>query len=173
MPRIQTACLLISCCVFMTMASCGYRFSGSGESLPDINKLFINLLENRTTETGIEVLLTNDIKNEIIYRYGGTLSERNYAASVLSGSITGLRTWTVSRSGALTSLERRISITVDVKLKDAAGEIMRSATGVSASEVYEVVSGDQQATEDNKQNAIALISKQIAEAVFHRLTEDF
>jgi len=141
--------------------------------LPDINRLFISLFENRSTETGIDILLTDDLKNEFIHKYGGTLSEKEHAAAILSGSITGIRTWTVSRTGALTSQERRISITVDVKLKDAAGKTLRSATGVSADETYAVVSGDKQATDKNKQNAILLLSKQIAEAVFYRLTEDF
>jgi hypothetical protein len=173
MSRFKTACLLISCYIFLAMGSCGYRFAGSGEVLPDVNKLFINLLENRTTETGIEILLTDDLKNEFIHKYGGKLSESEHTAAILSGSISGIRTWTVSRTGALTSLERRISITVDVNLKDATGKTMRSAGGVSADETYAVVSGDKQATEKNKQDAIILLSKQIAEAVFHRLTEDF
>ena len=141
--------------------------------MPGVNRLFINLLENRTTETGIEVLLTDDLKNEFIHKYGGKLSESEHAAAILSGSISGIRTWTVSRTGALTSRERRIAITVDVNLKDATGKTMRLATGVTANETYAVVSGDKQATEKNKQDAILSLSKQIAEAVFHRLTEDF
>jgi outer membrane lipopolysaccharide assembly protein LptE/RlpB len=173
MSRIQNVYLLISCCIFLAMASCGYQFAGSGEVLPDVNRLFISLLENRSTETGIDVVLTDDLKNEFIHKYGGTLSERDQAAAILSGSITDIRTWTVSRTGALTSQERRISITVDVKLKNAAGETIRSAAGVSADETYVVVSGDKQATDQNKQNAILSLSKQLAEAVFHRLTEDF
>ena len=141
--------------------------------MPDVNNLYISLFENRSTETGIDVLLTDDLKNEFIHKYGGKLSEKENAEAILSGRILDLRTWTVSRTGALTSLERRISITVDVRLKGAAGKSMRSATGVSADGTYAVVSGDKQATEKNKQDAIILLSKQVAEAVFHRLTEDF
>jgi outer membrane lipopolysaccharide assembly protein LptE/RlpB len=173
MTRFQTTCLLISSWLLLTTTACGYRFAGGGEVLPNVNELFIHLLVNRTTETGIEVLLTNDLKNEFIHKYGGTLSETKGATAGLSGSIAGIRTWTVSRTGALTSLERRISIIVNVKLKDASGNVIRSATGVSANETYTVVSGDKQATEKNKQAAISSLSKQIAEAVFHRLTEDF
>ena len=173
MSRFQITCLLVSCYFLGSLGSCGYRFSGSGEVPSNVDKLFIRLLDNRTTETGIEVLLTDDLKNEFIHKYGGTLSEREGATAELSGNIANLRTWTVSRTGALTSLERRISITVNVKLKDAEGETIRSATGVSAEETYAVVSGDKQATEENKQTAILSLSKQIAEAVFHRLTEDF
>jgi hypothetical protein len=173
MSRFQTACLLISCSLILVLGSCGYRFAGSGEVLSGIDTLFISLLENRTTETGIEVLLTDDLKNEFIHKYGGTLSESEGTTAELSGSITGIKTWTVSRTRALTSLERRISIAVNVTLKAADGETIRSATGVSADETFAVVSGDKQATEDNKQAAILSLSKQIAEAVFHRLTEDF
>jgi hypothetical protein len=173
MHRFQTACLLISCYLFLAMGSCGYRFAGSGEALSDINKLFIRLLVNRSTETGIEVILTDDLKNEFIHKYGGKLSTGEGDSAELSGTITNIRTWTVSRTGTLTSLERRISITVDVTLKDATGKTIRSARGVSANDTYAVVSGDKQATEDNKQTAVLSLSKQIAEAIFHRLTEDF
>ena len=155
------------------MGSCGYHFAGKREVLPQVDRLFIGLLENRSAETGIDTLLTDDLKNEFIKAYGGILSEEDTAAATLSGSITGVRTWTVSRTGALTSQERRISIAVDVRLKDAAGKTMRSAVGVSADGTYAVVPGDKQATDANKRDAIVSLSKEIAEAVFHRLTEDF
>jgi hypothetical protein len=166
-------CLLISCCVVWLGSSCGYRFVGSGGTPQGIDKLFIDLFENRTTETGIEVLITDNLKDEFIHKYGGALAQREHAAAVLSGSISGIKTWTVSRRGVLSSLERRIQITLDVALKDAAGETIRSATDISAAETFAVVTGDREATDENKQAAIESLSKQIAEAVFHRLTEDF
>jgi hypothetical protein len=170
---IPAFCLLLSGFFLFTLGACGYRFSGSGEIPAAFDKLFIRVIVNRTTETGLDVLLTDDLKNEFIYQYGGTLSEIEGATAELSGNITGIRTWTVSRSGALTSLERRVSIAVDVDLKDVTGETIRSARDVSADETYGVVAGDKQATEQNRQTAILSVSKQIAEAVFHRLTEDF
>lgn len=166
-------CWLIPCGLFLAMSSCGYRFSGSSAASQDFERLFISLFENQTAETGIDVLITDDLKNEFIYNYSGRLVERGDATAVLSGKITEVRSWTVSRRGALTSLERRIRVSVDVKLEDAAGKTIRSVPGVSATETYAVVSEDKQATEQNRDQAILLLSKQIAEAVFHRLTEDF
>jgi outer membrane lipopolysaccharide assembly protein LptE/RlpB len=172
MKKIKPVWLMIGCLVGF-LSACAYRFAGSGESLPEFDRLFIELLDNRTGESGIERLVTDDLKSEFIQTYGGTLTGGADAAAILSGKVTGLRSWTVSRRGALTSLERRIQLEVDVSLKRKTGEIFRSASGVSATETYAVLAGDQTATEANRQAAIASLSRQIAEAVFHRLTEDF
>jgi hypothetical protein len=164
--------LLIGCVVWLASA-CTYRFVGSGGGLREFDRLFIELLENRTAETGIERLVTDDIKNEFIQTYGGTLADRRSAAAVLSGKIAGLQSWTVSRRGALTSLERRIQIEVDVSLKRPAGDIIRSAKGVTATATYAVIADDKAATDANRQAAVVSLSKRVAEAVFYRLTEDF
>ena len=118
--------------------SCGYRFAGSGGPPRGIEKLYIALLDNKTTESGIDILTTNALKNEFIHKYRGVLVGRETATAILSGSVTGIRTETVSSRGSLTSLERRIYMTVDLALKStASGQIWFEGTkkppnGISA-----------------------------------------
>ena len=173
MTRNLIICVLLLCCVVGGTGSCGYRFAGSGELPPDIQAMFIHLFENRSTETGIEVRLTDDLKNEFVQRYGGDLVKNEGSGATLTGSISEVKTWTVSRSGTLAPLERRVSMTVEARLTGKTGETLRPKARVTASETYAVVSGDKQASDQNKQDAIAALSKQIAEAVFLRLAGDF
>ena len=46
-------CLFFSCC--------GYRFTGSGNFPTGIRSIFVAILENRTSETGVENIFTNDL----------------------------------------------------------------------------------------------------------------
>ena len=70
------------------------------------------------------------------------------------------------------SRERRVTVTVDLKLTNPEGRLIWSAIGVSANEAYDVMS-DKLATEQNRRNAISVLSKRLAERVYSRLTDDF
>lgn len=169
----QSIMIWLGLAMVLLLAACGYRFAGSGEPPRGVNKIFIKLLENKTIETGIEVLITDELKNEYIRKFQGTLSKRAAAEAVLSGVVTRVRTWTVSRQSVLSPLERRISMTIDLVLNDSDQTTFWSAKGISASETYSVVSGDAQATRQNKQVALETLARLIAETSFNRLLDDF
>jgi len=153
--------------------SCGYRFAGSGGPPRGIEKLYIALLDNKTTESGIDILTTNALKNEFIHKYRGVLVGRETATAILSGSVTGIRTETVSSRGSLTSLERRIYMTIDLALKSTASGQIWFARGITSSDTYTVVSGDKEASERNKRDVLQDLAGRIAEVSFHRLSDDF
>ena len=49
--------ILIPVCL-VPLTSCGYRFAG-GEALPQgVESLFIEMLDNKTTEPGVDVVVT-------------------------------------------------------------------------------------------------------------------
>mgnify|MGYP001817612853 FL=1 len=155
------------------ITSCGYRFTGN-EVLPrGVERLFIQLLDNKTTEPGIDIVVTNELKNEFIRKYRGILVDRETAEAILSGAVVGIRTETVARKGALTALERSVSMTVDLKLKTTGNERIWFARGITRSDTYAVVSGDKEANEQNKGKALKDIAERIAEISFYRLTDDF
>jgi len=78
----------------------------------------------------------------------------------------------ISRSGLHSTLERRVTVSVDLKLADKNGRVVWSVEGLADSESYRVES-DSQATDANKRQAISALSKRLAENVYYRLTEDF
>jgi hypothetical protein len=165
--------MVVMAVCLVPFSSCGYRFSGS-EGLPQgIERLFIQLLENKTTETGIDIVVTNELKNEFIRKYRGVLVDREVAAAILSGAVVGIRTETVARRGALTALERSVSMTIDLKLKTSGDERVWFAKGITSNDTYTVVSGDKETTEQNKRKALKDLAERIAEISFYRLTDDF
>ena len=120
--------IIVACIVPFT--SCGYRFSG-GERLPQgIESLYIQLLDNKTTEPGIDVVMTSELKNEFIQKYQGALVDREVAEAILSGAVVGIQTETVARRGALTALERGVSMTIDLTLKTFGNERIWFAKGI-------------------------------------------
>jgi len=156
--------------VAILLMSCGYRFSGSGSLPGGIQRVFITQLDNRTAETGLENTLTGDLRYEFI-RYKRNANQAE-ADAVLSGTIKSLRVETISRSGQNVSLERRVTVSVDLKLADRTGRIVWSVEGLADSESYRVES-DSQATDVNKRKAVSVLSRRLAENIYYRLTEDF
>lgn len=156
----------------MLLAGCGYHFAGGGSLSGEIKSISVSILENRTAETGIESVFTNDIIYEITRAKRVLLTSTDKADATLSGTIASIRTNTISRSGQHTSNEKRIIVTVDLKLVDQDGQTMWVAPGISANEEY-TVSSDKQTTEQNRRDAIEELSKRLAENVYSRLASDF
>ena len=156
----------------MFFAGCGYHFAGGGSLPGGIKSISVSILENRTAETGVESIFTNDIIYEITRAKEVLLTSTDKADATLTGNIASIRTTTISRSGQHTSNEKRIVVAVDLKLADQDGQTMWAAKGISANEEYEV-SSDKQTTEQNRRDAIAELSKRLAENIYSRLTSDF
>jgi outer membrane lipopolysaccharide assembly protein LptE/RlpB len=156
--------------IFVT--ACGYQFAGSGNLPGGVQTIAVEILKNRTSETGLENIVTNDLIYEFI-RKGRTV-EKNLkkADGVLSGVIESSRITTISRQGQQSPLERQIEITVNLQLKSSDDSVIWSASGISDYEAYNVVA-DKQATETNKRRAIETLSKRLAEKILNRLTENF
>jgi outer membrane lipopolysaccharide assembly protein LptE/RlpB len=156
--------------IFLT--ACGYHFAGSG-SLPGGTKtIAVEMLKNRTSETGLENTVTNDLIYEFIRRGKTVQKDVKKADAVLSGVIESSRITTISRQQQQSPIERQIQITLSLKLTSADGRVIWSASGISDYEAYNVGS-NQQATEMNKQRAIDTLLKRLAEKVHNRLTENF
>ena len=155
----------------LTLSACGYRFAGSG-SLPGGTKtVFVDMLENRTAETGIENTFTADLRYEFVRNK--MAATRNKAEGILSGVIRSLRVETISRTSQTVSQERRVTATIDLNLIDPDGKVLWSLKGISDSEAYPVTADDKSAIDFNKRAAITRLSKRIGESVFYRLTDDF
>ncbi len=153
-------------------SNCGYSFTGSGYLPAGVKTVFITILKNNTSETGIENIFTNDLIYEFTRNRKGALAGRDEADALLQGSIKSMSVETISHIGADTSLERRVTIAVSLKLTDQEGKIIWSAEDVSAKEAYSVAS-DKITTEHNRRDAISVLSKRVAEKVYNRLTDDF
>jgi outer membrane lipopolysaccharide assembly protein LptE/RlpB len=156
--------------IFLT--ACGYHFSGSGSLPAGIQTVAVEILKNRTSETGLENIVTNDLIFEFIQRGKTVQKNAKKADAVLSGVIESSSIATISRRGLQSPLERQIQITVSLKLTRSDNRVIWSSSGISDYEAYDVAA-DKQATDTNKHNALVTLSKRLSQKIYHRLTDNF
>jgi outer membrane lipopolysaccharide assembly protein LptE/RlpB len=169
--RLQKGPLRI--CLFLLLQACGYHFAGGGSLPADIQRLYIPTLENRSAETGIETTVTNALAEEAGRLRIAVAASADTADGVIKGEIARIATTTVSRSGETTAAERRVEIQVRLRLEDAAARTVKRIDALSADRVYDVIDGDEAATEANRKVALEEAAREMAELVYQRLTEDF
>jgi outer membrane lipopolysaccharide assembly protein LptE/RlpB len=153
-------------------SACGYRFSGSGNLPSGAETIFIEVFKNRTVETGYENTITNDLIYEFTRNGRDVQKSRDNTDAVLTGVIESEHIRTISRQGQLDPLERRVQITISLKMTDPADTVIWSRSGISDSEAYDV-GANNQITERNKRHALEILSKRLAETAYNRLTDDF
>jgi outer membrane lipopolysaccharide assembly protein LptE/RlpB len=158
--------------ILLFFSACGYRFSGSGNLPGGIQTVAIEIFENRTTETGLENTITNNLIYEFSRKGRRVQKDSKKAEAVLTGVIESERITTISRQAQQSALARRVTIVVSLKLTGSDGGVKWSASGVSAFQDYNVTT-DKQANEISKRRAIENLSKKLAEKVYNRLTDNF
>ena len=168
MPRFIGVVVVLA----VILTACGYRFSGSGELPAGVQTIFVPVFENRTGEVGLEDTLTNGVINEFVLKRKDALMEKDSAESILQGTILSIRDETISRSSGNTALERRVTVTVALALKDRNNQTLWVARQVAANEAYDV-DQDKQATEENRRSALDVAFRRLSENIYNRLMEDF
>jgi len=153
-------------------SACGYQFSGGGSLPSGITSISIEMFRNRTAETGVETIITNDLIYEFSRHEQVVVTGSNKADAILTGVVQSISERTISHTGEYTSNERRVEVNVDLKLTNRSGEVIWSRKSVSEDEAYAVMS-EKQSTERRKREAIKTLSKRLAETIFNNLTADF
>ena len=169
--KIRIIALFFLCALLMD--ACGYRFAGSGGFPDNVEKIFIEILKNRTSKAGIERVVTNQLVFEFTRQREKSLaSNPDDADATLKGVIQSIRTRTISRVGTQVASEREVVMTLDLRLIKQNGEILWTAKGLSGRQAFDV--SDQKLENDrNETLAIAILSERIAQRIFSRLTDDF
>ena len=158
--------------LFLSFSACGYQFAGSGNLPSGITSVQVKIFKNRSTETGIESVITNDLIYEFTRSKKFIVTKSDKAEGILTGIVKSVRTDTIFAKGKGTTLTRRVKVSVDVTLTDQNKTVIWSGNNISENEAYDVVS-DGLANEPSKRAAINRLSKRLAEKIFNRLTEDF
>ncbi|MDL2269851.1 LPS assembly lipoprotein LptE [Desulfosarcina sp. OttesenSCG-928-A07] len=161
-------------CLVCVLTACGYQFTGSGKFPAGVSRIFITMLENRSSEPGIESTFTGDLIYEFTRnRKSAIADDRESADAVLSGTLSRITTDTISRSSISTALERRATATLNLRLISLDGQVIWSSGDIVEDETYLVVQDNKAATNENKRKALLQISKKMAESAFSRMTDDF
>jgi outer membrane lipopolysaccharide assembly protein LptE/RlpB len=158
----------------VVVSACGYRFAGQGQFPKGVERIFIEVFENRTSKTGIERVVTNQIVFEFTRQREQSLAaDTENADAILKGVIRRIRTQTISRVGTEVASEREVIMTVDLRLvKQDRGEIIWAAKGITDRQVYDV-SDSKLETDRNESFALSRLSERMSERIFSRLTNDF
>ncbi len=161
-------------CLTISVSGCGYRFAGQGQFPKGVERIFIGVFENRTTKTGIEQIVTNQIVFEFTRQREKSLaSSEDQADAVLKGVIKRIRTDTLSRVGTEVANEREVIMTIDVRLeKQNSREVLWTAKGITDRQAFDVAESRLE-TDRNESIALARLSERMSERIFSRLTNDF
>jgi len=158
----------------ITLAACGYHFAGGGKYPAGVTRVFIPMLENRSVETGVESMFTNDLIYEFTRNRKESLAkDRSTANGILIGTIVSLSVENISRSSVSKAIERRVTGTLNLRLESPDGRVLWKSGSIIEREAYEVVDENKTATDQNKSDAIAELSRKIAETAFTQLTDNF
>jgi len=168
--NIRVAVLLTVIAGFL-FSACGYRFAGGGDLPSSVKKISVSVLENKTAESGIENIITNDLIYEFT-RNGKMVEKKDDADAHLTGTIESANDEAISHRGDQMSLERRVNVVLDLKLIGKDGKTIWIAKGIASDQAFRVLP-DKIATENEKRNAIIALSKRLAEKVYNRLTDNF
>lgn len=154
--------------------ACGYRFAGESSLPGDTQRLFVSVFENRSSETGVENIVTNEILSELTLRRTRNLvGSLDDAEVVLSGIVQQVVLQTISARKGQIAAQRRVTVTVDFRLTKKDGSVVWAANGISDFEPYRVDNESKDVTEKNRRDAIKVLSKRIAERTVNRFSDDF
>ncbi|MGD2269296.1 MAG: LPS assembly lipoprotein LptE [Desulfobacterales bacterium] len=163
--------LLVSWAV---VCACGYRFVADVTLPAGVEHIYITILDNPTSEAGIENIITHQLIAEFTRRKPRLLADRRAVAdAVLSGAISSIKISTVSRRGQEIPNERRIELQLDIKLTSADGDELWRARSLIGSQAYVIDQTNSLVTQQNKQAAVSALAEKIAERTYDGLTQNY
>jgi outer membrane lipopolysaccharide assembly protein LptE/RlpB len=158
---------------WLLVISCGYQFAGQGGFPGDTDRLFVKVLENLTQETGVENIVTAALLSELTLRKIDNLASGiDNADVVLSGVVEEVAIKTISTRKRDTAGERRVTVSVALKLTKPDGNVVWATKHLSDDEGYSVDANNER-TDQNRRDAIRVLARRIAEKVVNRLSDDF
>jgi outer membrane lipopolysaccharide assembly protein LptE/RlpB len=170
--RLALVSVLTACAA---LAGCGYNLVGRASNLPpDIKKIYIKPIENKTSRQQVDQILTTAIANEMVKRQRFALTTaRDGADAELSGQVTGFGATPVTfdQGGRATSYE--ISLTAAIKFSRISdSKIIWQNKAYNYKETYAV---DPSAATyfDRENEAILLVAKNFSETMVSDLLEGF
>jgi outer membrane lipopolysaccharide assembly protein LptE/RlpB len=155
-------------------SGCGYRFTGGGNLPAGVERVFMVIFDNRTSEIGVENDLAASLANTFstLGPRNVLVSDRENADAELSGTISSVEIYTVSRRTETVSAERRVVITVSANLISTDGRNLWRSDALSVSQAYRVA-GENQETEADKRAAIRQAADLLADKIYNSLTSNF
>ena len=170
-PKILNGAVAL--CLCLALCSCGYTFSGGARPGDPVRDVFVQVLENDTSETGLETLVTNDLAREFCRGGKFRLARGESADITITGKIKSLLDENASRRSSGESARRRVKLVLSLEMRDGKGNAIWSDPDISEHETYAVVEGSVEAGRANKKAALSTAATRLAEKVRHRMEAHF
>ncbi|MBF0449473.1 MAG: hypothetical protein HQK75_02120 [Candidatus Magnetomorum sp.] len=158
--------------MFLLFSGCGYRFS-SGEGLlgGTVPSVRVQMFENKSRWSDLDVIFTNDIISELLRTHSIAL-ENTPDVTRLYGTIEQVQVDTLNRSFDGSPQEKYVEVSLSIFLKDAKEKKIWQSRSVKDREAY--FPGDTyQKTLAIQMDAIKRISKRLAMTLIDELGQGF
>lgn len=171
-PGKKGCAAVVLVCALSALFSCGYRFAGGGTLPMGVKTVCVSLFENKTSEAGLENTLASRLNYEFNRNGVRVTANPEKAEARLTGKIRSVSVTTVSYKGDQTTVESRVTMVVDARLKNKEGVDIWAVDNFSESQTY-TAAVDKAAAINNKKAALATLVQRLSENFYSRLTEDF
>jgi hypothetical protein len=155
-------------------SGCGYHFIGeNSEVLSGITSIAIPYFENKTYQSGLERQVTEALVDEFVKSRAIAIVSEGDADAVIRGVIEEFREYVSAFNEGDTALEYTsfLSLSVTLERKDT-GEVLWRNKNLTHIEDY-TVSPEIASTEENKEQAILLSSRELATQIHDSIIEGF
>ncbi len=126
--------VFLICCV-VVFSNCGYHL-GAGPLPPvDFGTVAVPIFVNESPEPNIQTVITRAVIREL-NRAGVMVVDKVHADQILEGRIVGYSNGSVSRTAASAVSEYRLSVAVQLTLKDREGKILFQYPSAQLREEY-------------------------------------
>ena len=153
--------------------ACNYHIVRYGDLPEDVRSISVRTLENDSTEPGVELLVTEALRREIMRRGGIRLvADPSVADLVLRGRVRPLAISSKSFSSVVLVLEYTVTLAVDLEIERRGGTTLEfSGSRFRNSEIY-LASADVEAGRKNREEALRRVAGVIAERVHDALEQE-
>ncbi|MCD6129619.1 MAG: hypothetical protein J7J10_01520 [Deltaproteobacteria bacterium] len=151
--------------ILFFLSGCGYHFAGTYGSLPqNIKYLYIEDVQNQTTEPGIDTEMERALSNELNLDKRIKLKGKNKAEGILSVSLTGYKTNAAAFNEKGTATRFRSLLCAQVELSNIEGKILRKRK-LSVFEDYEAKKSSIEENEQKRKEALTKLTQDLAREI--------
>lgn len=168
-----TAWLGVFFLLVATATSCGYHRVRQGMNLPaDVRKVAIPVFRNDTVEAGVEVLVTDALREQFVRSGFVRLTDVEAADAVVVGTIQKFSVKAISFAQGDFAVEYRATIRMKIKLVAHSGEVLWEDRNVSRYDTYRVAT-DIFDSEAARSQAIERMVRDLTADVHDRIFDGF
>jgi outer membrane lipopolysaccharide assembly protein LptE/RlpB len=161
--------------LLLLLGACGYALVGRGSTVPaDVRSVYLKPLENRTTRSQVEQILTRAIADELVTRQRfAVVADAAGADAELSGSVLGFGVTPVTFDPTGRATEYEITITAQVLFRrTGSDDVLWSNDRYLFKESYPIELSQEEYF-DRENLAIEEVAGRFAETMVSDLLEGF